>query len=235
MNKIACNIIVVVVILCGAALLPQVADSQQRLTGSYLVYAAEKQIQTDKYEISPGENVTDDFKIQGTDEHRRIETGLKSGIGGYYQKILNGVPEMRASVDKDLISFYEHEAMVGALPVEQYVMFFDPTAYGHYGALLKYYDAAAGGKQLFTVVVPALQDYCQVEVERHGSDVMNTNGKSLNAAHYRMVLGKKESANVWTDQRRVIALHLPTKGLFVVDASYTDMLKEIKRVVSKSL
>jgi hypothetical protein len=213
------------------------AGAPKHISGVYHIYSGEKRIQTDSYEVNGTERAVDVLKTPDDQSEQRIETALtmKGPDVIPYQKTLNGAPTMHASLDKDYIWFYEGEAKVGALTIDPYLMFFDPAAYAAYTILARSYNAAKGGSQKFPVIVPALQDYSEVEIERHGSDAFSINAKSLTAAHYRMIVGKRETVNLWVDADRVIAIQLSVKGLTIVDAAYPDLLKEVRRVMSRSL
>jgi len=213
------------------------AGFPKHMSGVYNIYAAEKRIQTDDYEVSGIEKAVDVLKMLDAKIVQRIEITVnkQNPAASSYGKTLDGIPDLHASVEKDYIWFYEKEAKVGALTIDPYLMFFDPTAYAGYTILVRSYNAAKGGSQTFPVIIPALQDYCEIEIERHGSDAFTVNAKPVTAAHYRMTLGKRETVNLWVDADRVIAIQLSVKGMTIVDAGYPDLLKEVRRVMSKSL
>lgn len=229
-------LIVIALLPVAVGIAQNASDRTGRITGSYQIYTPEKQIQTDEYEVVVGVKAVDKLKMTGSKDEQKIEIGTnqKNPAANYYEKFLNGASEQRAAIEKDYIWFYERDAKVGALTIDPYLTFFDPTAYAGYTVIMKAYDVAKGGNQSFSVIVPGLQDYCVVEVERHGSDAMTVNGKVFTALHYHFILGKREAVNIWVDQERIIAMQLTVKGLYVVDASYPDLLKEVKRVVTKS-
>jgi len=213
------------------------SGGSRRIEGVYHIYTAEKRIQTDEYEVSGTEKAVDVLTTLDDKSEQRIETALtrRDAEAIPYQKRLNGFPAMRASLEKDYIWFYEGEAKVGALTIDPYLMFFDPAAYAAYTILVRSYNAPKGGSQKFPVIVPALQDYCEIELERHGSDAFTLSEKSVSAAHYKMTIGKREAVNLWADGDRVIAIHLSAKGLTVVDTAYPELLREVRRTMSRSL
>ena len=225
-----------VAILAFGLIVQTASGGDKQLSGKYLIYAADKQIQTDAYQVSPDGVSLDIIKSAGSDDVRKIEisTNAKNPLSDYYRESVNGVQKSSAAVEKDYIWFYEGEAKMGALAIEPDIRFFDPTAFANFTMLMRKFLADGNTSEAISVVVPALQDYCEIELQRHGSDAMTAGEKSFTAAHYRMTLGKREVVNFWVDGERIIGIHMASKGVIAVDEAYPNLLKEVKQAMGKS-
>lgn len=222
--------------LLGALIVGQgSAQEKKTIRGTYVVYAGDKRTQTDAYEIASGMRVVDEIKNVATGEERTIELKMTGGAAVSYNQTLNGKPDLNAVVEGNVISFRQAEAMIGAVPFEEKAFIFDPAAFAEYSLLVQRYDQAKGGKQAFDVVVPSLQDMVRVELERHGGDKISVAGSSTEAAHYRVAIGKKETANLWSVQGRVVGLYLASKGLLAIDGEDVQLKDQIKRLVNKPM
>ena len=212
------------------------AQSQKPSIVTYQVYTADNITQSDKCEYIPGERVTDEITSLASKDQRKMELLERNGSALSYEQTLNGLPELRVTLDNTLLSFYEHEAMVGALAAEDKLIIFEPTAFGEYRSLLNAYNTSKGGKQRVNVVIPSLQDYVPVDIERHGTDALSLNGVSMDALHYRIAVGKKELGNVWVDQTgSIVGMYLANKELTIVDISYEHFREQIKKIVNRAM
>ena len=105
----------------------------------------------------------------------------------------------------------------------------EPNAYGQYAFLLNRYDAAKGGKQTFRALAPTRPAFVSVDVERHGGDRFQCGTTIIDAAHWQVLVEKKDLVHVWsTRDGKVVALHIPSKGICVVDEEYENLHQNIR-------
>ena len=210
-------------------------QEQETITGRYHIYAAGKHIETDEFRIVQGKRGMDEIKSIAGDRKLEIEVTYENGKLQSYQQTLNGLPGLRATVSSNLISFYENEAMTGALTIGKEMYIFEPTVSSHYWFLLHGYDKISGGKQSIEVVWPSQQDFIKLEIERHGSDGLKCGERKIDAVHYRIAIGRRDQANVWVDGYRIIAIHLVSKNLCMVDAGYEQLHQQIASVLKRGI
>jgi hypothetical protein len=209
---------------------------QESIEGAYAIFSGDQQIETDEFEVVPGESYSDDIRSVGAKEERRVakliyqNSSLES-----YEQTLNGLPSWRASNDNKFFKLYEKEAMVGMFPVEDAVYFLDPNMYTQYWFLIQVYEQQKKEKLRLNVAVPQMQDFIYVDIERHGSDEIKSNEKIINAAHYRIGIGKKEVANCWVENGKIIGMYLATKNVYVADASNDKLFEQLKRIVNRAM
>ncbi|MFI5253619.1 MAG: hypothetical protein ACHQQQ_14450 [Bacteroidota bacterium] len=210
---------------------------QEKITGVYSVFAKDKVIQTDSYEITPGKTYIDDMKgIAGGESDRRYEMTLDNNKFQSMEKKVAGIVVSSIKYSAKMFSFYDNDAMSGMLADETNPPVFEAAAFSHYALLVDLYQKTGDGKQTVSVVIPALQDLINVEIERHGSDAFNIGEQSLTATHYRFAIGKKrETVNLWTDNHKVIAIYLASNDRFVVDNSYPNLYESIKKVINRAM
>ncbi len=209
---------------------------QESIEGTYAIFSGDQKIEADEYEVVPGESYSDDIRSVGAKEERRVAKIIyQNGSLESYEQTLNGFPAWRASNDNKFFKLYEKEAMVGMFPVEEAVYFLDPNMYTHYWFLIQVYEQQKKEKLRLNVAVPQMQDFVYVDVERHGSDEISAGTKTITAAHYRVGIGKKEVANCWVHDGRIIGMYLATKNVYVVDASTEKLYEQIKRIVNRAM
>ncbi len=232
--KYAVASIIAMVLVTAFTVIRTAAQEPRAFTCTYRVFAGEKEILSDQVEFEPDARGVDLMKAAGTKEERSMEVVYKDGSARSFDQKLGGLPELRMSREKELVTFYEREAMVGALPVDNHLIVVELTAPGEYPFLLSAYEGKKGGRQSFNVIVPSLQDFVQFEVERHGSDLVAFKGKNIDAVHYRIAVGKREVVNLWAFQGRVIGMFLAAKGIYIVDAGEGTLRDQIKKLVNKA-
>jgi hypothetical protein len=116
-----------------------------------------------------------------------------------------------------------------SLPRKGDEIILEPNAYGEYAFLLARYNTAKGGEQTFRVLVPSQQRIVSVSVERHGSDRFQCGEVVIDAMHFKVTLEKKELVHVWSlRDGKVIALHIPSKGLCIVDEAYENLHSNVR-------
>ena len=210
---------------------------QEKISASYSIYVKDAVIQTDKYEISPGKSYADEIKgVAAGETDARFELKLENSRFLSLEKTVNGIIESSIKYNNNVFAFYEKTAMVGALPDEGSSPVFESSAYSHFAFLVSIYDQAKGGKQSFSVVIPALQDFINIEIERHGTDPFKIGEQNLTATHYRMAIGKKrETANLWVDNNKVIAIYLASNNRFVIDNGYPQLYDRVKQVINRAM
>ncbi len=216
---------------------PGSPQERPEVKGTFIVYAADKRIETDRYEIIPGSRVVDEITIEATGGERKIETRIVNGSSVSYTQTLNGKPEYSAVLENGVITFREGEAeaMVGALPVEGRVTMFEPTAFAEMALVFDRYDAGRDGKQVVESVIPSLQDLIRVEVERHGTDAVTAGGSPAELVHHRVAIGKREVINVWSRHGRVAGMYFASKGMYVIDGENPQMREQIRKLVNKAM
>jgi hypothetical protein len=211
--------------------------SQETLQGQYIVYASNQASEQDDYQIVPGKKYVDDVRMIPDDNQRsEYELVYRDDAFQYFLEERNGLTKSRVTLENDILTFYDQLAMIGALPVEGNVIVFDPGVYTHYAYLVHTYNQQDGGKQIKDVVVPAMQDFVSVEVERHGSDAVKLPDKAIDAAHYRIVFGKKkELVSVWFDGDRMIGMYFASKNKIVVDNGYNQLYDRLKQIINRAI
>ena len=211
--------------------------AQEKFSGTYAVYGKDVIVKTDKYEIEPGKSYIDEIK--GTAENdtaQRYETILENNKFVSMEQRAGDIIATAIRFKNNVFSFYEKTAMVGALPDENRSPVFDGSVYSHYALLLGLFDQSGGSKQTISVVIPALQDFINVEIEKHGSDVFKLGEQTVTANHYRFAIGKKrETVNLWADSNKVIAVYLASKNTFVIDGGYPGLYDRVKQLINRPM
>ncbi|MBI5216758.1 MAG: hypothetical protein HY960_13480 [Ignavibacteriae bacterium] len=224
------------VIVVFLTLTSAISRGQETIEGIYAIFSGDQKIETDEYEVVQGESYSDDIRSVGAKEERRVakiiyqNSSLES-----YEQTLNGFPSWRASNDNKFFKLYEKEAMVGMFPVEEAIYFLDPNMYTQYWFLIQVYEQQKKEKLRLNVAVPQMQDFIYVDIERHGSDEIKSGEKAVNATHYRIGIGKKEVANCWVENGKIIGMYLATKNVYVTDASNDKLLEQLKRIVNRAM
>lgn len=232
--KYAVSSVIAMVLVTAFMSTVLVAQRTKPFTCTYRMFAGEKLVLADEVNYEPGARASDRMTAAEKKEERTMELVYKDGSAWSFEQQLNGLPELRMSREKDLVSFYEREAMVGALPADDHLIALEIAAPGEYPFLLQAYDARKGGRQSFDVIVPSLQDFIRMDVEAHGTDAVEIKGRTMEAAHYRIAIGKREVVNLWASQGRVIGMFLATKGVYIVDADEGTLKEQLKKLVNKA-
>jgi hypothetical protein len=227
----------VIGVLCACLVISSAVSGQEKFKGNYLIYSGDRLTDNDEYEVVTGREYNDDIRsVSGDRKEQEHELVYGEGQFQYYRYTLNGASDVRVTAEKDILTFYDSTAMVGALPIAGPVIVGDPAVYTHYAMLLGVYDEQKGGKQALDVVVPSLQDFIPIEIERHGSDGIKLSDRNIEAVHYRIVLGKKKDVvNAWVDGKHVIGLYFVSKNRYVVDAGYDNLYERIKQIVNRAM
>ncbi len=224
------------VVVVFLTLTSALSRGQETIEGTYAIFSGEQKIEMDEFVVVPGEKYSDDIRSVGAKQERRVASIIyKHGSLESYEQTLNGLPAWRASNDDKFFKLYEKEAMVGMFPVEEAVYLLDPNMYTHYWFIIQLFEQQKKEKLRLNVAVPQMQDFIYVDVERHGTDEIKTGTKTIIAAHYRVAIGKKEVANCWVDDGRIIGMYLATKNVYVADASYDRLFEQIKRIVNRAM
>lgn len=234
MNMVLTQMLVTLLVTAFTLAQPAVQE-QKTIRGVYNVFCGEKQVQTDQFEYNVGDKSRDEVTIAEGKEGQRYDVGYDRNGAQYFHMSVNGISKMRATLEGDIISFHEGEAMVGALPAETHLMMIEPAAYSEFAFLLNAYDLIKGGKQQFQVIIPSQQDFVNMDVEKHGWDNLTLDGKSIMAVHYRIAIGKKEAANLWTDRERIVSLYFASKSFYVIDGAYPTLYDQVKKIVNKAM
>jgi len=236
MKQMICCVAAIMLVMC-IVLGSSKVRSQEKISGQYIVYSSNQEIERDEYQIVTGKKYADDVRaVISENERREYELVYKDDAFQYYREDLNGVTKYRATMESDILTFYDQLAMIGALPVEGKVTVFEPSVYSHYAQLVHGYNQREAGKQPKDVIVPSMQDFILVEVERHGSDVLKLSNKTIDAAHYRVVFGKKkEAVNLWFDGDKMIGMYFASKNKTVVDDGYEQLYNHLKQIINRAI
>ena len=211
--------------------------AQDKISGSYNIYTKDAIVQTDKYEVIPGKSYIDEIK--GTakeDTTQRYETKLENNQFLTMTQTASDLIVTSIKFNNNVYSFYEKTAMVGALPDENRSPVFEAASYSHFNYLLGLYDPTKGAKQVFSVIIPSLQDFINVEIEKHGTDAFKIGEQTVTANHYRFAIGKKrETVNLWVDNNKVIAVYLASSNKYIIDAGYPQLYERVKQVINRPM
>jgi len=229
--------LIAVIAICILSLAATAVKGQEKNSGSYSIYTKENIIQTDTFEIIPGTSYVDEIKgVSAGETDRRFELLLENGRFQSLEKKVNGIVETSVKLEKGVFSFYEKTAMVAAVPDENNSPVFEAAAYSNYALLANFYDRRKGGKQTLAVMIPALQDLINVEMEQHGTDGFTVGEQTLTATHYRMAVGKKrETVNLWVENNRVIAIYTASNNRFIIDNAFPQLYDRVKQVINKAM
>jgi hypothetical protein len=212
------------------------AQTAQKYEGRYDVFVSGKLVGTDTFEVTRGIRYIDNVSwIAAKDEARKLELAYVDGTPSYYRQSLSGVQEFQALVEGEFVSFYEGQAMMGATLMEPASLIVEPAAYSHYTLLMDAYQKDPSPKQHFEVIVPSMQDYIHFEIERHGEERIQTANGTIVAQHYRIAMGKKDVANVWTYQGAVIAIYLAAKNQTIVESTFSGYINQFDSFAKRAM
>ncbi len=202
----------------------------ERLMQAFAVFSGEKKVTTDfvvrlrwLQGVDILASVTDGMKVT------RMDVVYENEQFRLFKFARENKEELTVKARRD--SFAVSHAVKGnsSLPRRGDEIILEPNAYGQYAFLLNRYDAAKGGEQTFRALVPTQQKIIPVAVERHGGDRFQCGEIVIDAAHYRVLIDKKELVHVWSlRDGRVVAFHIPSKGLCVVDEAYENLHNNIR-------
>ena len=204
--------------------------TDERVMQTFAVFSGEQKIETDfvlRVRWLQGVDIvtsfTDGMKVS------RMDVVYEDNQFKFFKLARENKEELTVKVRRDSFVVSHVTKGTSTLPRRGDEVILEPTAYGEYVFLLNRYNAAKGGKQTFQVLVPSRLAFLSAEVERHGSDTLRCGETVVNALHYRMVLEKKELIHLWsTREGKVIAFHIPSKGVCVVDEEYENLHQNIR-------
>jgi len=150
----------------------------------------------------------------------------------FFKLIRNNKDELTVRARKESFSVSHVVEGNSSIPRKGDELILEPNAYGEYAFLLSRYNAAKGGEQTFRAFVPSQRRIIPVVVERHGSNHFQCGEVVIDAVHYKVTLDKKDLVHVWSlEDGKVVAFHIPSKDLCVVDEEYEDLHNNIRALV----
>ena len=221
----------ILILLAGLA----TAAAQEKVSGTYAVYSNGSIVATDDYTSIAGKRYSDE--IRADTQKISIDLRYEDGVLDRFERLVNSMPGSSIKLNKIMLSFYEGTGMVGVLSNEEKFPVFEPSSYAEYAMFPgMLYDQAKGGKQSTQVVIPSLEDFLPVEIERHGSDPFAVGTTTINGAHYRVALGKKkETVNLWMDGDRMMAAYLAAGNKFIIDTRYDHLYDRVKQLINRAM
>ncbi len=203
-----------------------------REEGEFKIYAAGKEIGTEKYEILASNDAatsssTVTFRNPG-DRHQKVQLETKLDMDGHY---LPKTYQLRSDVDgqKGTIrgEFSPHQVMFqyvgngvprksGLLLGDQYTVL-DTNVFHHFVFLARLFNYGTKGKgQDFEVVIPQEQDNGELRITELEKENITLRGKKMEARHLKIDSGSV-IINLWVDaQKTVQKITVPDRQIEVV-------------------
>jgi hypothetical protein len=210
--------------------LAQTKGTDERIMQTFAVMLGEQKISTDfalrvrwLQGVDIITSISDGMKIT------RMDVVYEDDQFKFFKLARENKEELTVKTKRDSFVVSHVTKGTSTLPRRGDEIILEPGAYGEYAFLIHRYNAAKGGKQTFPILVPSRSAFTSAEVERHGSDTLRCGAILISAPHYRTVLEKKELVHLWsTPEGKVIAFHIPSKGVCVVDEEYESLHQNIR-------
>jgi len=225
--------------VCAAALFCLVLENARagekkpaREEGEFRIYAAGKEIGSEKYIILLSEGAANSDSIVGFrnpgDHHQKVQLETKLEMDGNYvpkiYQLKSNVDGQRGTINGE---FTQHQAMFeylgsgeprkgGLLVGEQYTLL-DTNIFHHLIFLARLFKYGGREKdQKFEVVIPQEQDNGVLKISEVGRESIAVRGKRIDAHHLQADSGSVV-IHLWVDGRKILhRITVPSKQIEVL-------------------
>ncbi|HZI18290.1 MAG TPA: alpha/beta fold hydrolase [Pyrinomonadaceae bacterium] len=195
-------------------------------SGTYATMLGAQPFGTESYRIIAGPGGTRRSEAEAVLAGSKVRATTAVGADGLpasFTMELNGAPFVRHEYTAGGVRVEAGAQPLKPLPARPDVLL-ENGLWHHFHFLLARYDAARGGAQQFTALLPSQAVAFKVTLERVGSPAFDVKGRQTRVAHYRAATDLGLSFEVWADEAGVpLVVSVPAQSLRAVRGGSEDL------------